>query len=81
MDGVWLDVKMVCVRGWGLCVAVGGIAWCVVVCTTTVSFSVLASVVQKYPGYTIADRGKNMGIIQIIHMFSIKSKVGKPLRL
>lgn len=80
-----MDVKMGCVRGWRLCgecrVAVGGIAWCIVVCTTTVSFSVLASVVQKYPRYTTAKRVKNMGIIQIIHMFSIKSKVGKPLRL
>lgn len=80
-----MDMKMGCVRGWRLCgecrVAVGRIAWCIVVCTTTVSFSVFAAVVQKYPGYTIAHRGENRGIIQIIHMFSIKSKVGKPLRL
>lgn len=76
-----MDMKMGCVRGWRLCVAVGRIAWCVVVCTTTVSFFVSALAVHKYPRYTTAKRVKNMGIIQIIHMFSIKSKVGKPLRL
>lgn len=85
VDEVQWDVKIGCVRGGRLCgecrVAVGGIAWCVVVCTTTVSFSVLASVVQKYPGIPTAKGTKNRGIIQIIHMFSIKSKVGKPLRL
>ena len=76
-----MDVKTGCVRVWRLCVVVGGIAWCVVVCTTTVSLFVSALAVQKYPRYTTANRGKNMGIIQIIHMFYIKSKVGDPLRL
>lgn len=81
VDGVQWDVKMGCVRGWRLCVAVGGIAWCVVVCTTTVSFSVLVSVVHKYPRLPMANTGKNAGIIQIMSMFRIKSKVGEPLRL
>lgn len=85
VDEVQLDVKMGCGRGWRLhgecCVVVGGIAWCVVVCTTTVSFSVLAFAVRKYPRYTIAKGTKNMGIIQIMSMFRIKNKVSEPLRL
>lgn len=76
-----MDMKMGCVRGWRLCVAVGRIAWCVVVCTTTVSFFVSVLVVQKYPRLPTAKGTKNTGIIQIIHMFSIKSKVSEPLRL
>lgn len=76
-----MDVKMGCVRGWRLCVVVGWIAWCVVVCTTTVSFFVFVVVVQKYPCLPTAKMAKNTGIIQIIHMFYIKSKVSEPLRL